>query len=728
MPRQRSVTWTSPSNCPRGGDPFDWDTAPTITSFKGDGVDLLANGAGFLKTEWSGDYDRDDTGYPYFRTGGGYTLTVQLMFGSGYCAAGTKSSTTGEVVVSTTAFSATVNGVAADVGLNSSSYYPRITVNLKLEGEVLSAAEKAEKDEAWEALKQTRRAMLPSRTRAEAETYNRDNAPEKVVVVTDPEGRDLMANRENMTTAVFNVSTADEMADDVVGLECLKEIWLSPEVDVRSFLRKMKQAQRNVIRGLYYYEYMATSPMYLSEGTVFIPESSVSEFKQDCEFGYAGGAFCVKYYSGSDVVAAQKAGASAAKEICTTHTYTDQICSADRTYTVSGCEGFGYYYYSCKYCGKCENNPNHVDHSWTIKADPAYAGLVSSPTTHSSKAELPADSVYVGVNAAGNHVWYNSCEFHGVSDPYDVSQSVYKATGTQLSYADWKVSYLNGRKYEQTQALNSTERYPGMFTLPLKSDAKMSTWAQSDVNLALNDDLIDDAILGKDYTNNITRLQFCSVAVKLAETLIGKELTPAASTFTDTDNVYVLKAYAAGITTGTGNGAFSPDGTLTRAQMATFIYRTLRYVEQNSDYKYTDYTSKLANYTDSGAVQGWATEAMAFMNALDLIKGTTDTTLNPDGLCTIEQAVAVAERSVYAHLIGWYQVGYASNHTSMDLMMDGYYLREGDYIWVTGRRYGTYNTSVEAYMNLPYVDVPALNPFNGQASDMTNGALIPVRN
>lgn len=198
--------------------------------------------------------------------------------------------------------------------------------------------------------------------------------------------------------------------------------------------------------------------MYLSEGTVFIPESSLSEFKQAGERGYAGGAFCVKYYSGSDVVAAQKAGASAAKEICTTHTYTEQIRSADRAYTFSGCDGFGYFYFSCKYCGKCENDPNHVDHSWLMKADPAYYSLLGA-STHSSKAELPADSVYIGVNAAGNRVWYRSCEFHGVSDPYDVSQSAYKNSGSQLSYADCKVSYLAGRKYEQTQALNSTECY-----------------------------------------------------------------------------------------------------------------------------------------------------------------------------------------------------------------------------------------------------------------------------
>ena len=142
--------------------------------------------------------------------------------------------------------------------------------------------------------------------------------------------------------------------------------------------------------------------------------------------------------------------------------------------------------------------------------------------------------------------------------------------------------------------------------------------------------------------------------MRLAETLTGKSITPAAAnTFTDTNNAYVLKAYAAGITTGTSATTFSPNATLNRQQMATFLRRTLQYVEKNSGYSYTSYTSKLASYTDNALVQSWAKEAMAFMNALDLVKGTTATTLNPNGTCTIEQAVIVAERSVYAHQIGW---------------------------------------------------------------------------
>lgn len=722
---------------PKGGDYFDWNATPVITSFNGDGIDLLANGAGFLKTEWVGDYDLDDSSNPYFRNGGSYKLTVKLMFGSGYCANST-TAFTGETVAMPETFSATVNGVAATVTRNTSAYYPEIQVNLKLEGEIFTAEQKSERDKEWDELRKARRATYTPRTRAEAETYNRDNMPENVVVVNDPEGRDLTG--ENITTIVFNVSTADKMAESIAHSDYLKEIWLSPEVNPYDFMRKFRRAQRNIIAGTYSWESSAAIPLYLSEGTVFIPESRVSEFKQtmDDEYfnGYIGGALTIKCYSGDDVIAAQKAGASAAKELCTEHKYNTQITSADRVCHFADHDDHYLYYYSCDYCGKCEYNPNHLGYNIEmVNLGYIHFDTYKAIQRHSDNAELPADEVYVGVNAAGEHVWWQSCELCGVINPYSFNEyDQLETVGADRPFEEWKAQTIAGNKRAEEQALNSTERYfPGFFSLPLKSDAKISAWAQSDVNFALNDNLIDTAMLGNDYTQNISRLQFCSVAVKLAEELTGKSITPADSgTFTDTSDVYALKAYSAGIAAGTSDTTFSPNGTLTRQEMATFLYRTLRYVEKNSDYSYTDYTSKLSNYTDDNwSIRSWAEEAMAFMNALDLVKGVSATALNPDGLCTIEQAVAVADRSVYAHLLGWYQVNPKKNMSPTSELgkgrMGGYALREGDYVWVTGRRYGV-KTSVYSEEYKDSLWVPIINPFNGQAAYMKYGDLIPVRN
>lgn len=95
-----------------------------------------------------------------------------------------------------------------------------------------------------------------------------------------------------------------------------------------------------------------------------------------------------------------------------------------------------------------------------------------------------------------------------------------------MTLAQYQAEANASLQWEETQALNTTELYPGTFTLSKKSAAKTSSWAESDVNLALNDDLLDTALLGSDYTKPISRLQFCSVAVRLAETLTGKSITP----------------------------------------------------------------------------------------------------------------------------------------------------------------------------------------------------------
>lgn len=168
--------------------------------------------------------------------------------------------------------------------------------------------------------------------------------------------------------------------------------------------------------------------------------------------------------------------------------------------------------------------------------------------------------------------------------------------------------------------------------------AKVSPWAENEVSWAAASNLIDQSLLGGDNTVAINRLQFCSVSVRMAERLLGKEISPAAGTFTDTDDVYVRKAVTAGITNGMSDGTFAPGGTLNRQQMATFIYRTLMYVKANSAIRYTPYDSRLGNCSDAEPLAGWAGEAMAFMNALGLVKGTSDTQLSPNASCTIEQA------------------------------------------------------------------------------------------
>ena len=72
---------------PKAGDPNEMETEVTIKSMKSGNIDLLANGAGILYTEWQGDDVETDDGFS-FRAGTTYLVNIKLAFDTtkGYCA------------------------------------------------------------------------------------------------------------------------------------------------------------------------------------------------------------------------------------------------------------------------------------------------------------------------------------------------------------------------------------------------------------------------------------------------------------------------------------------------------------------------------------------------------------------------------------------------------------------------------------------------------------------
>lgn len=152
-----------------------------------------------------------------------------------------------------------------------------------------------------------------------------------------------------------------------------------------------------------------------------------------------------------------------------------------------------------------------------------------------------------------------------------------------------------------------------------------------------------------------------------------------------------------------------------------------------SSYRYTDYVSKLSNYTDRGLLRSWAVEPMAFMNALDLIKGNTATTLNPNGTCTIQQAVAVTSRSVFAHQIGWYQ---ATENVRYQYGADGLEsyitMAKGERVWVTGGRMGsgvddTSLDNAKGGYRSGSTNLPVVEPRTGETCYISAAKLKPIR-
>ncbi len=95
----------------------------------------------------------------------------------------------------------------------------------------------------------------------------------------------------------------------------------------------------------------------------------------------------------------------------------------------------------------------------------------------------------------------------------------------------------------------------------------------------------------------------------------------------------ILWAVQNGITAGTGNGAFSPEDTCTRAQIVTFLYRCAGEPEAGGE-GFSDVSAEMY-YADAVA---WAAET-------GIAAGTGDGAFSPEGTCTRAQIVTFLYRA-----------------------------------------------------------------------------------
>lgn len=96
-----------------------------------------------------------------------------------------------------------------------------------------------------------------------------------------------------------------------------------------------------------------------------------------------------------------------------------------------------------------------------------------------------------------------------------------------------------------------------------------------------------------------------------------------------------------GIATGVSETHFAPDASLTREQMATFLYRFAKF--NNKDVENAAATD-LSAYADKDAISAYAIDAFKYAVAQKIISGVTEDTLVPRGTLTRAQAATMLER------------------------------------------------------------------------------------
>lgn len=103
-------------------------------------------------------------------------------------------------------------------------------------------------------------------------------------------------------------------------------------------------------------------------------------------------------------------------------------------------------------------------------------------------------------------------------------------------------------------------------------------------------------------------------------------------------------AAGAKVASGMGDGTFAPNTTMTREQMAQFLYN---YAKANGID--VSKTASLAKFSDSAKVSDWATAAMQWAVAEGYISGMDDGTLAPQGTATRAQVATVFMRYMKAN-------------------------------------------------------------------------------
>ena len=173
-----------------------------------------------------------------------------------------------------------------------------------------------------------------------------------------------------------------------------------------------------------------------------------------------------------------------------------------------------------------------------------------------------------------------------------------------------------------------------------------SAWAQREVEAARELGILS-ALTDSCYTCSMNRLRFAELMVSLVEHAAGAEPDAAeVIPFSDTADIFARKAYVAGIVNGIGDGTtFSPDGTLTREQLATMLCRAVRYIEGETGETVLPASADLTGYTDADQISDWAADSMAVLNAAGILQGTSGTTLSPKDTTTVEQAILLTLRA-----------------------------------------------------------------------------------
>ncbi|MBE6871963.1 MAG: hypothetical protein E7491_08450, partial [Ruminococcaceae bacterium] len=182
-----------------------------------------------------------------------------------------------------------------------------------------------------------------------------------------------------------------------------------------------------------------------------------------------------------------------------------------------------------------------------------------------------------------------------------------------------------------------------------------SDWAKAEILEALALGLVPEHLNGN-YTNDITRSQFCDIIINLIEKKTGKAIADViagyadaveAIVFTDTNNANVTAASQLGIVNGRATaGIFDPDANITRQEAAKMLAMAAKVLG-------ADIKAEPVNFADADAIYDWAKEFVYYVNSIEVMNGTStgeNPNFSPIRTYSIEQSILTILRLFKANI------------------------------------------------------------------------------
>lgn len=173
-------------------------------------------------------------------------------------------------------------------------------------------------------------------------------------------------------------------------------------------------------------------------------------------------------------------------------------------------------------------------------------------------------------------------------------------------------------------------------------------WAVNEVSYPAADFL--KAAMGDiDYSKGITREEFAVVVLYIYGNLSGMELPEMSvdNPFTDCNNPLVVTAYGLGLVKGVSETEFNPDALITREQVCVMLTRVATGLYEGFNIEFLrNYLPELETFADGAAVSDYAIDSVKLCIMAGLVKGTDEGKINPQGNCTVQEALIIAKRAM----------------------------------------------------------------------------------